>query len=361
MRVQKVHIENFKGIDDLHMDFYSADSPWPRDFSALTGSNGSGKTSALQAIGLTMALATKQIRQASDFGWHGFLADRISTLGNTRVELEVAFNTAEIAAVSEIFETWLDSRDVQWLEQNPVTRPGTADTATLLLENGRVRCVEGRAEYNQFLGRYYIKVLTHTHPRLRSRFRDVGDVFWFDQYRNLGALRAGGQGKEHHAGWTEAGVERLRRFLISMWSHHASEEKKVAKDYIDAMERMMAMITPGVRFHGVEPRGAGGRGQGAYVLLEHDGRVYDIAEMSTGEQIVFPLIYEFVRLGIARSVVLIDELELHLHPAEQKKLLQALPQMGTECQFIVSTHSPYLEEIIPVEEQVRLGGDLWNV
>ena len=76
--------------------------------------------------------------------------------------------------------------------------------------------------------------------------------------------------------------------------------------------------------------------------------------VATSLQAVFPLIYEFVRLDIQRSVVLIDELELHLHPPEQQRLLSALPKLGPDCQFLLTTHSDYLTSAIPNEQEVRL-------
>jgi len=80
--------------------------------------------------------------------------------------------------------------------------------------------------------------------------------------------------------------------------------------------------------------------------------------MSSGEQAVFPILYDFVRQEVARSIVLIDELELHLHPPEQQALLAALRRLGPDCQFIVTSHSPYLESVTPPEEEVRLKGGL---
>jgi predicted ATP-binding protein involved in virulence len=78
--------------------------------------------------------------------------------------------------------------------------------------------------------------------------------------------------------------------------------------------------------------------------------------MASGEQAIFPLLYEFVRLDIAKSVVLIDELELHLHPPQQQALLSALRRIGPDCQFIITTHSPFLTEVIPEDEKVPLEG-----
>jgi predicted ATP-binding protein involved in virulence len=43
---------------------------------------------------------------------------------------------------------------------------------------------------------------------------------------------------------------------------------------------------------------------------------------------------------ITKGVVLIDEVDLHLHPAWQQRILQSLQVAFPEIQFIVSTHSP---------------------
>ncbi len=64
-----------------------------------------------------------------------------------------------------------------------------------------------------------------------------------------------------------------------------------------------------------------------YFFLSRGGVEFDFSEMSSREQAVFPLIYDFARLSIARSIVLIDELELHLHPPQQQALLSALPKI----------------------------------
>ncbi|SEL43229.1 AAA family ATPase [Pacificibacter marinus] len=55
------------------------------------------------------------------------------------------------------------------------------------------------------------------------------------------------------------------------------------------------------------------------------------------------------------GVILIDELELHLHPVWQSRILQALQTMFPVAQFIVTTHSPHIVqaaesgEVMPLE------------
>lgn len=55
------------------------------------------------------------------------------------------------------------------------------------------------------------------------------------------------------------------------------------------------------------------------------------------------------------GIILIDELELHLHPVWQSKILQSLKNMFPAAQFIITTHSPHIVqsadsgEVLPLE------------
>jgi hypothetical protein len=238
------------------------------------------------------------------------------------------------------------------------------------LEQGRPYSPQGFEAVCQFLGRWYIKQLKDARPELKDSFAKLGDVFWFDQHRNLGTLMAEDMANERHfrdgwqaseaaepgtrEGW-HAGVEQLREYLVGWWGFHTTPGRR-GKDFIPLLQASFETVFPGTRFVGIMPRGGvtSPRANDFYFLIDRDGRVYDLAEMSSGEQAVFPLVYEFVRLDIKRSVVLIDELELHLHPPEQQRLLAALPKIGPDCQFLITTHSEFLSSAVPNEQEVRL-------
>jgi hypothetical protein len=128
--------------------------------------------------------------------------------------------------------------------------------------------------------------------------------------------------------------------------------------YIKELEKRFAEMFPGTQFRGTSPREGitAPSAKDFYFLLEREDRVYDLAEMASGEQAVFSLLYDFVRLDIRRSVVLIDELELHLHSPAQQALYAALPKLGSDCQFFITTHSEFLTGIIPGEQKVRIQG-----
>jgi energy-coupling factor transporter ATP-binding protein EcfA2 len=355
MKLKHVGIRNFKGVKEIE---FSTESHLniPRRLTALLGDNGSGKTSILQAIALTLSLATRRTRDIGSFNWHGFLPERVSSLGPTCVELSVAFEHEEIALTLELFEAWRDSLPADRRQLMRLVPPSEHTEVKLRFEHGRVTSPQGFEAVTQFLGRYYIKELRHTQPDLRDNFAKLGDIFWFDQHRNLGALAFEDLGGETslREGW-QAGVEQLREYLVGWWGHHTTAQRR-GKDFIEPLEKLFQTVFPRVRFVGIMPRAglATARANDFYFLIDRDGRIYDLAEMSSGEQAVFPLVYEFVRLDIRRSIVLIDELELHLHPPEQQRLLAALPKIGPDCQFLITTHSEFLSSAIPNEQEIRL-------
>jgi len=307
MKLQRAKISNFRGIRDLEIDFGSP----PRRVTALIGENGSGKTTALQAIALTLSLATGKIEDPSQFVWHGFSMERLGTLGPTRVELEAVFDDQEIATAKE----------------DGSFPPNYPSMVRIDYERGRADVKAAGA------GAFLVR---------------RGGVFWFDQYRSLGSAKTECAPED----W-QTGVNHLRESLVMWWATHTSPNGG-SRDYLGDLEKKMNLVFPGLKFRGVGIKGQARGIEDSYFFLERDGQAFDLAEMSSGEQAVFALMYEFVRLDIRKSVVLIDELEMHLHPPHQQGLLSALRLIGPDCQFIITTHSPYLKDVIPDEWIVRL-------
>lgn len=89
-----------------------------------------------------------------------------------------------------------------------------------------------------------------------------------------------------------------------------------------------------------------------YVLaINKNGQDFDINQLSDGEQTLIMLVCDITRrLTIANpslenklegeGIVMIDEIELHLHPQWQRNVLPALQATFPNIQFIVTTHSP---------------------
>jgi predicted ATP-binding protein involved in virulence len=89
-------------------------------------------------------------------------------------------------------------------------------------------------------------------------------------------------------------------------------------------------------------------------LIDYDGATLDIRQLSDGERSVLVLILDIARrltqanptlddpMREAEAVILIDEIDLHLHPQWQRKIVGDLTGTFPNCQFIVTTHSPQI-------------------
>ena len=72
----------------------------------------------------------------------------------------------------------------------------------------------------------------------------------------------------------------------------------------------------------------------------HDGQVRDFPTLSSGEQEVVNIAFDFLLRNPEDCIVVFDEPELHLHPELSSRLIQTLQTIGGRNQFILSTHSP---------------------
>lgn len=102
-----------------------------------------------------------------------------------------------------------------------------------------------------------------------------------------------------------------------------------------------------------------------HLQIEKEGRSLNVKQLSDGERGMLALALDLARrlsqanpgldnpIKDGKAIVLIDEIDLHLHPKWQRTIVGQLTTTFPNCQFIASTHSP---QIIPsVEpEQVLL-------
>lgn len=87
--------------------------------------------------------------------------------------------------------------------------------------------------------------------------------------------------------------------------------------------------------------------------VEKRGERLTVNQLSDGEKCLMALVGDLARrLAIANperknplegeGIVLIDEIDLHLHPLWQRMVIPRLLSVFTNCQFLITTHSPHV-------------------
>ena len=103
--------------------------------------------------------------------------------------------------------------------------------------------------------------------------------------------------------------------------------------------------------------------------MDKQGVTLNLSQLSDGERSFLALVSDLGRrLALANpllenpldgaGVVLIDELELHLHPKWQLEVVEKLRSAFPNIQFIVTTHSPFILQTAREGEVMKLDGDL---
>ena len=114
---------------------------------------------------------------------------------------------------------------------------------------------------------------------------------------------------------------------------------------LQAVRRLIKGIE-GFRQIGIDPF----REENVVYITKSDGTKVYVDQLSSGERVYLILLVDLARrlqsiapkkrLRSIPGIVLIDEIELNLHPEWQRKIIPALTTAFPKCQFVITTHSP---------------------
>lgn len=328
MRLQQLRIENFRGFESLTLDFHP-------EVTVLVGANGSGKTTVLEAVVFLLANALKE--DAED------LPKFVPTDGRA--------SGGEIKLVLDLTDR--------------------GDTGVLVASHPGLDGADRSPHW----------VLDH---ELGPHFRNphyVGDVVsiavYYDVSRHARDSTPSARDAVYRsptATWENAwsSAEGFKDFFRWFREREDVENAERIEDpefrdpQLRAVRHAIEAMLPGFSRPRVRrPRGAGRweLDRPALIVIK-DGQELVFDQLSGGERVLVALAGDIARrLAIANprsddplqgeGVVLIDEVDLHLHPEWQAKVIPALRRTFPNVQLVVTTHSLIVLSYVP-SECVRL-------
>ncbi|MFY9341624.1 MAG: AAA family ATPase [Planctomycetota bacterium] len=351
MYLHELRIRHLRLIRDLRLSFLD-DKKKPRKWTVVIGENGTAKTSILQAIALCAAGSRQVNRLVGKLA--ALLRDRRAT--DRGLEVEAEFRIASTDQALSLF-----AEPTNLLSQVTMNL-GESDLGGVAWTGPNKPGGNALAD----------------DPLVRARSENQRG--WF--VAAYGVARALPEPVGEKPPLNQPSLERLETLFrpgvgltaLGFANYFDSDQRHGFVKLLKTALKAHASLVPSVK--DVELRGRGGV-RTAGDLMERDrfeqaiGRfrqkVPAIA-LSHGYQSTIAWIADLIghalldnpeirSLDEVRGLVLIDEIDLYLHPSWQQGLVDALRQTFPNVQFVVTTHSPVLLASVRPEEIVRLGHD----
>lgn len=352
MRIAKIEIENFRHIKQKELNFTDSLGR-VRDMTLIVGPNTSGKTTLLDALAIGPGYATGLAFSRPDLVWSPAKMVRHGTL-RAQISYYIRFSQAEIDTIHELFRIAEERKHVPDEHEIKVT---------WTYPDPQKKHVKGFFSYEPatawtlFKGRGIVARLLSTGLVDWQWFKKVGGVFTFDQQRTgMGKTIPQDIWEIINQGPNELETDSRyttdpRKILLSLAVKSSLAHKETTVDQFELIAQRYADICGPHRIKGIKENEIGELD----LLFDNGAYEYGYDGLSSGEQMLLLFLIRMVTENIHQALVLIDEIELHQHPIWQSKLFYLLPRVGLNNQFIATTHSAYLRDVVPSEAIIDLG------
>lgn len=335
MKLERLSLAHCGGFEQIDIEFEA-------DVTLIAGINGVGKSTLLRALAVVLSRAMPEFTPSrspaiyfADDDIHG---DKNSLEVSVRLQIDGQIINAGVQRLRKSE----DQGDLFILLRQDKTNGGANDFATSL----HIRTLTGDLEAGMKETHAALaKLKTKTNPPL---------AVYFTPKRQLpGQPRTLPEGKpfEPSIAYNRALHDRdveLREFMHwfrTQLKIGAANEPRRLK-VIDALRTVVSELLPGFSNLRIQEKPRLG------FVVDKQNQPFFLHQLSDGERGLLALVFDLTRrLAIANpdsenpiaeavALVMIDELELHLHPKWQRQAIRKLRNIFKNSQFVITTHSP---------------------
>lgn len=315
LRIQRIEIEDFRAVDKMNLVFSSNQT------TVLIGANGCGKTTLLDAAARLLSHLRAGITRSPRKTIPMIDTDIMNGRDGSKLSM-----SASIAGQSV---TWSLAHD---RGGDPVPASDRQGLDSLDAEVKRLHVEMDKGDICLPLVVYYPVNRAVLDIPLRIRTQHAFEPL--EAYD--GALYGDRRNFRFFFEWFRGREDLENEFRIHDSAHRDHQ--------LEAVRRAITSLMPGFANLRVQ------RSPLAMMVQKGDWEL-DVEQLSDGEKCLLAMTGDLARrLAMANpfmddplkggGIVLIDEVELHLHPKWQRDVIPALERTFPHCQFIVTTHSP---------------------
>ena len=323
MKIKKLHITNLRAYTAATFEFQPG-------INLLVGINGVGKTTALEALRVCLSQIQPELSVSRGRKENFELSD--IKIGASTLQVSCDFEVENHDFNLLIHKQRETVKDNQHIGN---VRDQATDTPDTVAFNPEIKAVfpYTEKETTQPLALFF--------STRRSLMVD----------RNPGnSASAGGQAVAFAEALSATREFNLRLFTDWLRSQQVlGEENPTLLKSIEVIKNAVYGFLPG--FSNLQILEEDGK---RTLSIDKDGTTLQINQLSDGERGVLSVVIDIARrlyqanpgledpLTKGKAIILIDELDLHLHPKWQRSIVENLTRVFPNCQFIATTHSPQI-------------------
>ncbi|MDT9634392.1 AAA family ATPase [Pseudomonas sp. JV449] len=339
MQIKRFTLVNFRGIEHMELDFEG------KKTVALVGVNGVGKSSILDALAITLSnLTARIVNQASKS--RAISPDDIR-IGSDYSRLDVAIELFDQPGEGEL--SWAIA-----LNRKAGKHPPERSSNLIQLSLKADELVYGIDHFETWVNGHIALPLAVYYDIHRAvldvPLRVAGRVPNVVALGYEGALGRGGADFKTFFAWFRT---------------QEDIENETGRDVPGFRDRELSAVRKAIEtftgFRDIRVR----RKPALKMTVLKGEQEFDVLQLSDGEKCLLAMVGDLARRltllnrGVkdplrGEGIVLIDELELHLHPGWQRTVVANLRKTFPNCQFIITTHSPQILGELPVESVLLL-------
>lgn len=355
METTKLKLKDFGRFKELTLEL-APTLKHPSNVTVLVGNNGAGKTTLLKSLAVSLSWLVARIRTEKGNGSPIAQEDIRNGASSSVITIAVADYTHPGLSFPDDpnspFFVWAIGRGRQG-HKTPMH--STLTEVTLLADHYRSGLTENDKASLPLIAYYPVersvleiplKIRTkHTFDQLdgydNSLNRGVDFRRFFEWFRER-------EDSENETGISDTALAEISEKFgtdSDVWKTLANLKASSRDRQLTAVRSAIAAFMPGFTNLRVQ------RKPRLHMAIDKDGVTLNVAQLSQGEKSMMALVGDIARrLAMMNQsldnplhgdgIVLIDEVDLHLHPRWQRSLIRQLSETFPNCQFVLTTHSP---------------------
>lgn len=329
MKIQSIDLLNYRAFEKLHITFPET------NVAVFVGENGKGKSSVLDAIAVLLSPLLE------DF-YDGFSIKTNSKEMPQLLETDIRLNRTKTKLSISVTD---NNKHYEWkISKHSLLNAKLGDNANMPTDklaifsknypvlayyNTNRKYSKEETTFTESVSMYHFSVTLLYRNALKSNIAAFDDfVNWFRMKED--------EENEHirrqkNFDLLNPELEEIRNTFEHFFKHlHNADYSKlrIERDYSGQADFGSSQL-----------------------MVTKNGLDFEVAQLSDGEKVLMLMVCDIARrLAIANEhangtslndgIVLIDEIELHLHPRWQRQIISALRNTFPNIQFIITTHSP---------------------